>query len=269
MTDPPGRLSFGRRRAPPEERPAAAFPGWAPACRLHFGSQPTRNRGTLPTRTTGSSGGLRLSASLPGVVYWSTFEVPVFRTASSDRPLTQEEARSTPSSVTQANYRQSADSKIRVSTNARGTELVFPGARNLEAALGITIFTGVWLVIIWFLIRLHAPMVFPIVFGGFGLLLVYATLELWLRVSQVVANQDGVVISSGYISATRERRISASEIAEVGLSIGMQAGSRPYYDVFLRRKDGKKLTAGHAVRDKREAEWLAATIRSALRLSHS
>jgi hypothetical protein len=37
-----------------------------------------------------------------------------------------------------------------------------------------------------------------------------------------------------------------------------------YYDVVIRRKDGKKTTAGRSVRDKREAEWLAATIKKAL-----
>jgi hypothetical protein len=32
-------------------------------------------------------------------------------------------------------------------------------------------------------------------------------------------------------------------------------------------KEGKKITAGRAVRDKREAEWLAATIKQALGVS--
>jgi hypothetical protein len=39
---------------------------------------------------------------------------------------------------------------------------------------------------------------------------------------------------------------------------------RLYYDVEIRRNDGKKVVAGRAVRDKREAEWLAATIKRAL-----
>ena len=48
------------------------------------------------------------------------------------------------------------------------------------------------------------------------------------------------------------------------LKIGLQAGTTPYYDVTIVRKDGKPLTAGSGVRDKQEAEWLASTIRTAL-----
>jgi hypothetical protein len=44
----------------------------------------------------------------------------------------------------------------------------------------------------------------------------------------------------------------------------MQAGKSVYYDVVIRRKDGKKATAGGSVRDKREAEWLAVTIKKSL-----
>jgi hypothetical protein len=45
----------------------------------------------------------------------------------------------------------------------------------------------------------------------------------------------------------------------------MQGGGRPYYDIVAVTKNGKTLTAGHSVRDKHEAEWLAATIKRALR----
>jgi hypothetical protein len=44
----------------------------------------------------------------------------------------------------------------------------------------------------------------------------------------------------------------------------MQAGNTPYYDVILIRKDGKQIPAGRGIRDKREAEWLAGTLREAL-----
>jgi len=44
----------------------------------------------------------------------------------------------------------------------------------------------------------------------------------------------------------------------------MQAGTTVYYDVAVVRKNGKKIKVGHSVRDKREAEWLAGTIRKAL-----
>ena len=119
---------------------------------------------------------------------------------------------------------------------------------------------------VWFLIHSRAPVIFLIVFGAFELLLLLFVLELWLRVSRVVAGDGSLTIATGYLFATKERSWGASEIDDVTTKITMQAGGRPYYDIVAVTKNGKRLTAGHSVRDKHEAEWLAATIKRALRL---
>jgi hypothetical protein len=46
----------------------------------------------------------------------------------------------------------------------------------------------------------------------------------------------------------------------------MQAGTTPYYDLTIVLKNKKKVIAGRSVRDKREAEWLAITIKQTLGL---
>jgi hypothetical protein len=71
-------------------------------------------------------------------------------------------------------------------------------------------------------------------------------------------------VASGYLQPGRERRITAAEVADIVPAIGMQSGRTVYYDVQIRRTDGKKVVAGRSVRDKREAEWLAITIKQAL-----
>jgi hypothetical protein len=43
------------------------------------------------------------------------------------------------------------------------------------------------------------------------------------------------------------------------------AGGTSFYDLVLVRSDGRKVAAGRAIRDKREAEGLADTVREALR----
>jgi hypothetical protein len=63
----------------------------------------------------------------------------------------------------------------------------------------------------------------------------------------------------------REQRLDAGEIAEVTTRIGMQSGGTPFYDLVLVRKDGDEVPAGRGIRDKREAEWLADTVRRALK----
>jgi hypothetical protein len=46
--------------------------------------------------------------------------------------------------------------------------------------------------------------------------------------------------------------------------IGYQQGTTPFYDISIDTTAGKRVAAGRAVRDKREAEWLAATITKAI-----
>jgi hypothetical protein len=73
-----------------------------------------------------------------------------------------------------------------------------------------------------------------------------------------------LTVASGYLATGGGRTLPASAIDDVTTRITMQAGARPYYDIVVTTKEGKKITAGRAVRDKREAEWLAATIKQAL-----
>jgi hypothetical protein len=210
---------------------------------------------------------LKLSASVPGVDYESVFEVPVFRTPASELPPSPSEALNAEDQASAlADYRQPADSRITVTSNRRGTEILFPAFRNPGAAVSLTVFTLLWTAIVAGLVHFHAPMLFPIVFGLFEVLLVIVTLQIWFGVSRVTADTGTLLLAKGYFYPGREWRMSAAEIADVSTKIGMQAGSKPYYDLVIVRKDGKRVTAGHSVRDKREAEWLAAKIKSALGL---
>jgi hypothetical protein len=108
--------------------------------------------------------------------------------------------------------------------------------------------------------------VFPIVFGLCELLLGWVSLELWLGVSRATVRSGVLLLAKGLGYSGRDQEISRDSIADVVPAIGMQAGPTPYYDVVVRRKDGKKVIAGRSVRDKHEAEWLAITIKNELGL---
>ena len=206
---------------------------------------------------------LQVRASVPGVDYESTFEVPVFRTAASDL-LPADAAAAAADLLLPADYRQAPHSRIRVTTNRRGTEILFPAARNPQAAAGVTLFLAIWAGAIGFMISSGAPTLLVIVFVLFGVLALWGVLELWLRVTRVTADAGTVVLASGYLSPARERRIPMAEIADVKTRIGMQVGGTAYYDLVLVRTDGRAVTAGQSIRDKHEAEWLAATLKLAL-----
>ena len=207
---------------------------------------------------------LQVSADVPGVNYESCFDVPVFRTSASQQPLSPEETRLTQNA--DPGYQQPADSRVLVTAARRGTEILFPAARNLGPASGLTTFLVLWLGGLGLQIYFGAPPIFPVVTALFALLLLVAVLDLWLQVSRVTVHAGGVSWATGYVVPGREHTIPASEIADVTAAIGMQAGTTVYYDIVLVRKVGKKAKVGHSVRDKREAEWLAETIRKAMSL---
>jgi hypothetical protein len=203
---------------------------------------------------------LAVSADVPGVDYHSAFEVPVFRTAD-DGGGDGEAA----SSLAVQPFVQPPSSRIKVTRNRRGTEIVFPAARNPGASAGLTAFLAIWLLVVWALVHFEAPLLFRVIFAGFALLLVAAAAGSWFSVSRVSIGDGSVTVARGLFVPWREQRLAAGDIAEVRTRIGMQVGGTPYYDLMLVGNNGRKVPAGRAIRDKREAEWLADTVREALR----
>ena len=207
---------------------------------------------------------LELAADVPGVDYAATFEVPVFRTAASGGPLTPEEERLLGPAPESLPYKPASDSPIRLSQGPRGTQIVFPAARNLGATLGLTGFAALWGGVVWLIVSLKAPVFFLVAFGLVEAVLVYGVLRMWLRVVEVTASREGVAIASGFGFAGEPTMIASHDVAAVEVRIGLQAGSTVYYDLAILQKNGRRANAGSGIRDKREAEWLAGLIRQAL-----
>lgn len=201
---------------------------------------------------------LEAHASVPGVDYHVSFDVPVFRTPESDTPLTEEEEMSL--AAPEGEFCQPPESRISVRESLRRTEIYLPAARNLGLASGISVFFIMWTGVVYALPKLGAPLIFPIVFGLFDLLLGYAVVASWLLTTHIVAEPSGIRAKSGVLGFGRIRQVPLNEIDDIVLKIGMQAGNRPYYDIKIVRDSGKKVKAGSAIRDKREAEWLIETL---------
>jgi hypothetical protein len=207
---------------------------------------------------------LQVDADVPGVDYSSTFEVPVFRTADSDQPRSADEETATRDPLAPMVYRQPATSRIEVTNNRRGTEILYPAARNPGVATGLTFFLALWCAAIWACIHFGAPIIFPIVFGLFGIIILVVTLDAWLKATRVTVEPGTITVASGYLTTGAGKTIDADDIADVTPTITMQGGGTAYYDVTIVRKNGKKVSAGSGIRDKREAEWLAATLKESL-----
>ncbi len=195
---------------------------------------------------------LDASANAPGVDYHATFDVPVFRIAAA------------PIADTAAAYRQEspvmeqpAGSKIRFDRHARGgPRFEFPAARTPGAALGLTGFLLMWCGFLVLMIWKEAPVFFPIVFGLFAVLMFAGVLTMGFLSQQVVVTGEAVEVTSRLLGFRRVRTVAKSEIAAIKVGAGMQSGRTLYYDIHIHRTNGKQVTAGSMIRDKREAEWI-------------
>ncbi len=211
---------------------------------------------------------LAVSASLPGIDYAATFDVPVYYTAESARPASADEAAEVAHAVTSEPL--PAPSSITVTQDADGTTIVFPAFRNPGPTLSLAAFSLLWTGTIWVQLRLGVPIFFPAVTSLFAVLLWWFVLAMALASSRVVVRADGLTVVGRFLGIARRHAIAAADVDGIELPIQMQAGSTPYYSILVRRRavPGRTLagaiTVGTGIRDKREAERLAATIATAL-----
>ena len=205
---------------------------------------------------------LEAMAAVPGVDYHDSFEVPVFRTAQS--PTAEEAAASEPVFAGHESAAQPPQQPtIQVRPVAEGTEFYFPPARNKSFGFSTTLFAAIFGVVGYFLTHTRAPMIFPIAFGGFGVLLSYISLKLWLGTTRIVIGSY-MTVQSGFLGGGKTRRIELADIANITDKITAQQGGgsgTPYYDIEMTTRDGRKLTLGRTLRDKQETEWLVSEMR--------
>lgn len=199
---------------------------------------------------------LEADADVPGVDYQDRFEVPVFRTKDTPADDPEEAEMRAPSQAP-------ANPTIRVRPASEGgTEFYFPAARNKSFAGSLTGFVLLWSGLLWLMIAKGAPFIFPLMFGLFELLLIYGALQLWLGTSRVVIGNGAVRVQGGMLGGGKMQQIAFTDVAGIRTAITSQQGGgsagTPYYDLDLIRTDGMKVTLGRTVRDKHEAEYLAA-----------
>jgi hypothetical protein len=205
---------------------------------------------------------LEATADLPGVNYHDVFEVPIFRTAQT--PTAAEEAAEETAFAAHAPETARPERlSIRMQQVAEGTEFYFQAARNKSFAVSTTVFAATFGGIGYGLTHTHAPFIFPLVFGGFGLLLGYFTVQMWLGTTRVVIG-NWLTLQSGLLGGGKVRRIELADIANISDKITAQQDGgtgTPYYDIEMTLRDGRRLTLGRSLRDRHEVEWLVTEMR--------
>ena len=246
-----------------------------------------------PESTTGAGDGihwkLEASAKLRGPNFHATFDVPVFKLPElpkiSDDPTAQYQ-------LPLDEIRKQIHSKIQVNDLPDGgKEFIFPAARNVGPATGMTFFWLIWTGIIVLLVWKHAPFLFPLVFGALDLPITVFTFNLWFLRRRVVVTPQRTSIQTSWLMIKKERKIVATDITGVSAQPGMTVGHSAYYDLkihvrndddFEARKtkssqtgqrpplnfsvgDPGGITAASSIADKPEADWLVQQMSAAIK----
>jgi hypothetical protein len=204
---------------------------------------------------------LEVAAAVRGVDFHSRFEVPVFKTDDSGPELSREpEVQERLPDLTEVE----AGSGIRVVPGPTGgQEFVFPPARNPRVAVTLTLFGVAWSGVVAALVYAGEPF-FAAIFGFFDALILFAIVALWLQNTRVFVQYGSIEIRERILGLGRTVAIQAGEVDDLRPEIQMQAGSTPYYDIQITRRDGSTVIAGRWIRSKRDAEAVALALKSAL-----
>jgi hypothetical protein len=213
---------------------------------------------------------LHAQADLAGMDYSDEFELPVFKTTLStghtpagSSSETFGFAAGSSSDGNAAPVVAPAHPKVIVSSQHGGTEFYFPAFRAPSRALFLLVFTAIWTVVVYFLLRSSAPWFFPAVFGFFDVLLILAMFH-------VVLGTSRIRVGNGELSSTRRvlgigstKRFSFPEIdAIVAAASGPQGGNQgqAMYAIRLRTKDGRRFTLADEIASRQEARWIVSQI---------
>lgn len=223
----------------------------------------------LPSATPDAAQGritwrLEVKADIPGVDYLVSFDIPVFKTPESSPDFKMDESAMSRYEVKQDSAQTLRDAKLVVSQTTGGVTVLFPMCRRPGQALMITGIFLIWTAIVVFLARSEAPVIFPIVFGFFDLLLFYGVLDGWFGAARIEIGRGTVSLQSGLFGTGRAQVLQMSEIDRIESAVGPQQGTAVTHLVHVYTKDGKKHDAGRALASRMEAEALAAVMRQPL-----
>jgi hypothetical protein len=184
---------------------------------------------------------LEVGAETAGVDYAAKFDVPVFKTADSQADFELEGGPEESYQSSQDPVALLASEGIRKEFQPTGGyTLIFPAARHKGAAFGLTAFFVLWTAITVGLLFSDAPLLFPIVFGLFDLLMLWAVLDIWFERRRLEVRDDRLLLSGGIFGQGKTREIPRGQITAIRPIRGMQAGNKLYYRIEVTTLDGKK-----------------------------
>lgn len=200
---------------------------------------------------------LKISADLPGVDYAAEFHVPVFKTEASDPESKPVEDPTSGFQPNAGEYQWPANDPIQLRDSGDFVEAYFPPARNKGMLLFLFIFLVIWNGAIWLMIQEKAPILFPIFFGLFDLLILAAFLGSLLFSARIITGPTGMRMESKFIVPVGTKHFTSEQIKQIRIDSDMESGDKKYYFIQLVPHTGSRVKLAGGIRDKKQAQWLA------------
>ncbi|MCU1230793.1 MAG: hypothetical protein JWO97_3677 [Acidobacteria bacterium] len=202
---------------------------------------------------------LEASAELPGVDYYAIFELPVFRTGH-DAELEAKVATYRLAHREEFVRRElPPDSQVTIEPlPSGGFEFRIRPRRDFGSIAGSMLFLIIWCGAIALMLKLDAPIVFPIFFAFFALLILLGMIDAFFGRSVVTAERAGLSIRRSWLGRGTTTNVAASDIESIVVKpIG--SATKPVYDVEVRlRTRPVPKTLGCYLKEKDDAEIVAA-----------
>lgn len=203
---------------------------------------------------------LEVRVERAGVDFVASFEVPVFGEVSPEERERLEQ-RETDSPERSTHTSDWSAQGVHMAPHEGGHHYVFARARQKGPAIGTTIFALVWTAVLVGLVLGSVPLIMVLGFGLFELILVWMTLDLWLRRREIVASPSGLAWRSGLLRMGEPKSVAASEVKKITVREGMQMGRRLYYRLML---EASGLRNDPVVADKIEGAAQARELRDSI-----
>ncbi|MBF0244529.1 MAG: DUF3592 domain-containing protein [Planctomycetes bacterium] len=191
---------------------------------------------------------LEVEAKVPGVDYLANFEVPVFRAKESLGAELRADGEASLADESQPVDLAAELAREGVAMRrSAGLEIHFPMARYKAAGGGMLGFLLLWTGAIVLMLKLGAPLMFPIVFGLFDLLFLYIVLDLLFHSGRIEVRPGSLILSGGLLGIGPTRVLKAEEIADMSPLQVMQSGNTVYYKIRVRTAGGRTMNAGDSI----------------------
>lgn len=199
-----------------------------------------------------------VAAEVPGIDYAATFEVPVFATGDTPHAPMQF-AVATAAAASWAPSRESriaieplaeGGEEIRVSTRAKGGEVI-----------GLFLFALIWYGVIAIMIA-QGVVLFSLIFIAFGSFVLLAILDNFLGRTIIRASRDALLIRRRYPFGLKfDRRVTPADIESITSNLALSSQTAAsMYNVDVTVRGGAHLNAARAIRERSDAEMLAARL---------